>query len=155
MNYVDIALITIIGYNGLTGFKRGLVRLVMDILAFAAAISLTSKYGHIAATWIETTFKQPPPTSTVIGYVGVWLGIFGILSLIGMSLSAMLPVIGLGMVNRFGGVIGGTIKGMLICLPILMPIQFFKPELLKTSIIAPAMAPGVTQLGALLFSTPI
>jgi uncharacterized membrane protein required for colicin V production len=126
----------------------------MDILAFAAAIGLTSKYGQIAATWIETTFKQHPPTSTFIGYIGVWIGIFGILSLLGMSLSAMLPAIGLGTVNRMGGVVGGTLKGMLICIPILMPIQFFKPDMLTTSIIAPAMAPAVTKLGALLFPAP-
>jgi uncharacterized membrane protein required for colicin V production len=151
MNWVDLTFITIIGYNGLTGFKRGLVRLLMDIIAFALAIRFSSHYGGAVAKWAETSLSQAPPISTFVGYIGVWLATFGVLSVIGMWLSSVLPMIGLGSFNRIGGVIGGTIKGILICLPILMPLQFFKPELLKNSVFAPALAPAASTLGEKLF----
>ncbi|NDC82111.1 CvpA family protein [bacterium] len=153
MNWIDITLIGIVGYNALIGFKRGLIRLIMDMVAFFLSIWISSHYGPILAQWLEESMKQTPPTSTIIGYIGVWLALFGVLSLIGMGLSRMLPVIGLGIADRLGGIIFGTVKGLLFCVPIIMPIQFFKPEMLTQSIMAPPLAPLVSSVGAHMFST--
>lgn len=151
MNWIDITLLTIIGYNGLTGFKRGLIRLIMDIIAFAAAIRTSSLYGGEIAKWLEINAAFTTPVATFTGYIGIWVITFGILSFIGSSVSRALPMVGLGTFNHIGGVIGGTIKGILICLPLLMPIQFFKPDVLQSSTLAPALAPAAEQLGHWLF----
>lgn len=154
MNTIDILLLTIIGYNAFAGFRRGLVRLVMDFVAFGVAIALTRNYGAIAAKFVEQTIHQHPPTSTLVGYIGLWLVTFGILSLIGMWISAALPMIGLSTLNRMGGLVGGTAKGLLFCIPILMPMQFFKQDLLVDSMIAQALSPAITTIGARIFPKP-
>jgi membrane protein required for colicin V production len=155
MNWVDIFLISIIGYHALKGFNRGLIQLIMDMVAFGMAIYLSMKNGPVTAHWIETTLHQVRPVSTIVGYIGVWIGVYLVLSLIGRWISRMMPAIGLGSLNKLGGIIGGTVKGLLFCVPIMMPIQLFKADLLGNSILAPAMAPMVSQLSAKLFpATP-
>ncbi|NBV41734.1 CvpA family protein [bacterium] len=150
MTPIDWILISVIAFNALIGFWRGMIQIVMDLAAFgigiAAAMIFGKQIGPALAPIIHNT-----PIALISGYILAWGITYLAIHWLGLFISKLMPMVGLGIANRLGGIVAGGVKGLLFCLPILLPIQLFKPDFFNGSKIACHLAPYVSDIGAVAF----
>ncbi len=150
-SWADILLIGIIGYNAFKGYQHGLIQVLINMSAFILSFTIASSSGGLIVSWIQAITGQPMDTSTVVSHVAIWLLVYLGLTIGGTALSKMLPFLGLGGANRMGGVIVGTLRGLLICVPLILLIQIFDPNAANLSAMLPALSPLATWASKLIF----
>lgn len=153
MNWLDIGIVAFILYQAAAGFRRGIRRGVLDLVALIAALIITiTQFTHIAE--ILRDFLSTPP---VITRWLSFLGSFGV-SMIVLNVVARLLSRLFGRrrswVDRFGGFFLGTLRGALLvsfflALFTMMPI----PDALTTQIEQSPLAPSALAVIPLVYDS--
>ena len=140
MNWLDYALIIIIGMSVLYGLSHGVLRMVTSILSFALGIYGASIWHAQAAAFAQSHIGTSPTMSEIIGYVAIFLAVFGAVEILGQRLIAVAHLVRLNLLDRiagaaFGGVLGAIFAGLnIVLLTTLLPPNY---PLLQNSELAP------------------
>lgn len=132
MNWLDILFIIIIGWNGLVGFKTGIVvglaKLLGVLTGLAAAFNFYQPladavmikwnpkvwlqglqgWGESISTMISSLFIE------ILSFIVIFLAVSKIVVILGILLSKVAKLMLLGPFDTIGGTVLGAVKGVLI-----------------------------------------
>lgn len=142
INPVDIGIIIILGYCSIRGFFRGFIKELFSLIAvFGGGYAACTYYTHVArllSKWIDKAAYL-----NILAFLILFIGIFIIISLLGVLIKYLLNIVFLGWIDRMFGIGFGAIKGILITSVLLMGITTFLPDCdyyLRQSKLSPKVA---------------
>ncbi|MBW1867096.1 MAG: CvpA family protein [Deltaproteobacteria bacterium] len=142
MNFFDIAVIIITGYCLVRGVFRGLIKEISSIVGvlggFYAAYTYYGDLGKLLARWIsDTTYLN------ILSFLIIFVGIFLVISVIGVIIKYVLNISFLGWFDRICGALFGLIRGGLIVCVIFILLTAFLPKgapIIRDSMLSPYVA---------------
>jgi membrane protein required for colicin V production len=118
MSWIDILILIIVGLSAFFGLMRGLVREVLSIVAWVAAISIARLYSDdlapLLGNFIESESIRYVVAFAVLGIATLILG-----GLINHFISRLITFSGMRMTDRLLGTLFGLARGALIVMIIL------------------------------------
>lgn len=139
MNTLDIVFCVILGFLGIRGIFRGLIKEIASILGLVLGFVLANSYHAEVSPLLEAQLGGPG-LANLAAYLGIFLGTVTVVFLIASLLRKILKLIMLGWLDSIGGGALGVFKGLLLCSIIVMALTAFLPakaEILATSQIVP------------------
>jgi len=148
MNSFDILVTVIFGFCLIRGIFRGLVKELSSIIGVMAGYyAAYSYYPHIAkflSQWIPVVAY-----SRLIGFLVIFLGVFLIVSILGVIIKYLMSISFLGWADRISGGVFGLIKGLLIASVLFIVFTTFLPKnasIVKDSVVAPYLSHASTLM---------
>lgn len=150
-NPFDIGIIIIFGFCLIRGFFRGFVKEVISLIGvlsgFYAACVYYLDIAHLLSKWISH-----PPYLNILSFLTILIGVFVLVSLSGAVMKYLMDIAFLGWIDRFLGVVTGSIKGLIIVSIVLVSFVTFLPDwkpLVEQSYLSPKvirLADKMTQM---------
>ncbi|MFA7282305.1 MAG: CvpA family protein [Sterolibacterium sp.] len=141
----DCAVAAILVLSALLGLWRGIVSEILALLAWVAAFFAAKIWGGQAAE-ILSAWLRDPALRQVLGFVAVFALTLLLFSAVRFFLSRLLRAVGLGLVDRFLGVLFGLVRGLLIALAGVMLgglTEFPRQTWWREAILAPPLETAV------------
>ena len=152
MNSFDILVSIIFGFCLIRGIFRGLVKEVSSIIGviagYYAAYSYYSYVAKFLSQWISVVAY-----SRVIGFLVIFVGVFLIISILGVIIKYLMSIAFLGWADRISGGIFGLIKGLLIVSVLFIVFTTFlskNASIVQDSILAPHLSHISTQMAKIM-----
>lgn len=151
MNTLDIVFCVILGFLGLRGIFRGLIREVASILGLLLGFFLANSYHAQLSPLLEKPLGGPG-LANLAAYLGLFLGTVAVIFILASLIRKILKLIMLGWLDSIGGGALGLFKGALLCSIIVMALTAFLPS--KAEILAGSqIVPHVNSFNTLLSTT--
>jgi membrane protein required for colicin V production len=112
MTGFDIAVLAVIALSTLFAFARGVVRELLAIATWIAAVFAAFALGNEVAAALPF-LEANPLARQVVGYVLVFVGVLVLGTLMAFLLSKLLRAVSLGFVDRFLGAAFGLARGVI------------------------------------------
>ena len=117
MNYFDIVLIFVLVWSFYTGFKKGMVYMLISLLSIIIGLYAAIHFSHLMTKSLHKWLQLEAEQLLIISYIITFVIVFVFIHLIGKVLDKFLEAIALGFVNRFaGGVFSVGIKIIVLSL---------------------------------------
>jgi membrane protein required for colicin V production len=146
MNWLDFCLIGIVAISVAEGFAKGFIRLGIGFIATVFAFLMAAWFYGMAASWLSPAIHSPL-LAKVVGF-GL---VFGAVIIVGAIISALMSrafrLIGLGLADRAGGAVLGAVRGVLLCVILIVGMLAFikdPPQAMVESHFTPYLA-GTAQ----------
>ncbi|MDD5176869.1 MAG: CvpA family protein [Sterolibacterium sp.] len=111
----DCVVLAVIALSSLLGLWRGVVSEVLALLAWLVAFVAARMWGGQAAEALAVWMRDPV-LRQVLGFVAVFVATLLLFGVLRFFLSRLLRVVGLGLVDRFLGMLFGIVRGLLVVL---------------------------------------
>ena len=148
MNPFDILVSIILGFCLIRGIFRGLVKELSSIIGvitgYYAAYSYYPQVAKFLSKWVSVV-----DYSRLIGFLVIFIGVFLIISILGVIIKYLMSIAFLGWTDRISGGIFGLIKGLLIASVLFIVFTTFlskNASLVKDSVVAPHLSHFSTQM---------
>jgi membrane protein required for colicin V production len=112
MSAFDLIVIGVIALSTIVAFWRGLIRVVMSLVALIAAVLAAIQFSPAVAAMLPAL--GDPVTGYVAAFALIFIGVALVGALLGWLLSRAIRAIGLGFVDRLLGAVFGVARGVLI-----------------------------------------
>ena len=113
MNGFDFALIAIIALSALFAFARGVVRELIALATWVAALAAAFVYAG-PMTALFSRLDMSPPAKHVLAFALILIAILVAGGLVARMLSGTVKAIGLGFVDRLLGAVFGAARGLAV-----------------------------------------
>ena len=127
MNEVDAAILVVTGISSLFGLWRGLIKEVFSLVSWIAALVVARVYSEALASWLLNLIE-----SDSVRYVTAFAILFVMVMMLGTlitnSISKLLTITGLKLVDRLLGGAFGVARGLVIVLVIIFITGLFVSE---------------------------
>jgi len=149
MYWLDTVILLLLGVGAGLGAWTGLLKQIVRVFGFAAALLCAVLLHGWAGGWLQQTLlqKSDPAVADALGYGGVFLAVLFAFQLTAQVIDRGLKAAKLKWADRALGAGLGTIKGALILGAIALAVlEFPHPstkEAMQQSAIAPVLAAGV------------
>jgi len=148
MNPFDILVSIILGFCLIRGIFRGLVKELSSIIGvitgYYAAYSYYPQVAKFLSKWVSVA-----DYNRLIGFLVIFIGVFLIISILGVIIKYLMSIAFLGWTDRISGGIFGLIKGLLIASVLFIVFTTFlskNASLVKDSVVAPYLSHFSTQM---------
>jgi len=148
MNPFDILVSIILGFCLIRGIFRGLVKELSSIIGvitgYYAAYSYYPQVAKFLSKWVSVA-----DYNRLIGFLVIFIGVFLIISILGVIIKYLMSIAFLGWTDRISGGIFGLIKGLLIASVLFIVFTTFlskNASLVKDSVVAPHLSHFSTQM---------
>lgn len=126
MNWVDIAVIGVIVVSALVGVARGLVREVLSLVVWIAALGLGWLYHKQVAEMLVAQIAEPS-VRLAAGFIGIVILVLILGAILGSVLTLIIDKVRLSGIDRalglaFGAARGAVLVAMVVYLVSLTPI---------------------------------
>jgi len=121
-DWVDIAIIAIIGLSLLTGLFRGFVKELIALCAWVFAIWLGVKYAQAFDPWLKS-YIQEQSVRTAAGFIIILLGVLLAGGIVNAILSFILKRSGLNGTDRTLGMVFGFVRGVFIVALLMVAVK--------------------------------
>lgn len=129
MNWLDIAILVIIGIFTLIGIKRGFIRGTLSFLAIILGIILGVMFYELAGTLlVKKGLIRNESIASVVGFFIVTLSIYFVVQLIAWLLTKLLGKLHLSMIDRLAGGFLGMVIGVIFIFFLISCFEFFYSE---------------------------
>jgi len=115
----DWIVLAVIVLSSLLGMWRGLMSEVLALLAWIAAFIAARTWGGMVADLLSG-WLQDPPLRQVAGLVAVFVATMLLFAAARFVFSRLLRAVGLGLVDRFLGMLFGIVRGILIVFTVVL-----------------------------------
>jgi len=113
MTAFDLIVIGIVGLSMVLAFWRGLIRVVISLVALVAAVLAAIQFSPLVADMLPV-MSSSPTSRYLAAFALIFIAVVVIGALLGWALSRAIRAIGLGFVDRLLGAIFGVARGVLI-----------------------------------------
>ncbi len=113
MNWIDFALIGVILVSALIGVARGLVREVLSLVVWVAALGLGWLYHRELAELLTAQIAQPS-MRLAVAFVGIVVAVLILGAIVGWLLTLALDKAGMSAVDRGLGLVFGAARGAVL-----------------------------------------
>jgi membrane protein required for colicin V production len=137
MNWIDFAIVIILGLSMITGFANGFVREAASLLALILGIWGAIKFSGFTAAKLYDYFDMTGSYVGILAFIVTFVLIVIVIHFIGIIADKLVDAVALGFVNKLLGIGFGLLKSMLIlsvAFVILNAIDSHKPFLPKEKI---------------------
>jgi len=139
MNPFDILIIVILGYSLVRGLFRGLVKEMSSIIGVLGGFYAAYTYYMVLAGLLSGLIHDTAYLN-ILSFLIIFCGVLIIVGVLGVIIKYLLNIAFLGWVDRFGGVVFGVLKGILIVSILFITLTAFLPKgtaFIKNSELAP------------------
>jgi membrane protein required for colicin V production len=149
MNWIDWLLIIFLLISVVNGFREGMVRIGIGIVALIAGFFLASWFGGMAAGTL-LPFIHSKPVASILGYFLVFCGVLIAGALIASLIVRMLKLIGLTWMDRLLGGAFGILRGFVVVSVVAMVVTALAPKWLPAAVHDSTIAPYVLRASSVL-----
>lgn len=132
MTVLDLTILSFLGYNIFSGLKQGAIKMISGLVGIGLGTILSKPIYNILFTPMSAIFpilnKYP-----FIFYCACFILILIACHILAVGIHTFLNFTGLGVFNTFIGVALGFLRGIILCLFIIIPVTIFKPTLIDES----------------------
>ena len=130
MTTFDFIIYSILILSFLASLSRGFVKEIFSLLCYLGSFLMAIKYqGSLSQLLMETISSKP--IAKVVAFSTIYVLTAIIISLMGKVIKGMLmPGTKLSIIDRSMGGVVGFVKGVIIVIAVIFPLQFF-PEISK------------------------
>jgi membrane protein required for colicin V production len=142
MNLFDFIVIGFVAAGSIYGLRQGLLQMVTAAIALLAAIYVASVYYIAAGTLAQHNFGADPTVAAVIGYLAIFVVVFSVIQVIGMTAVRLIHIVHLGWIDRLAGsMVGASMVAVSagIAVMLLAAVLPANAELLTGSRLAPML----------------
>ena len=139
MNLLDIIIAAIILFCLIRGIFRGMVKEVSSIIGVLGGFYSGYTYYPIVSDYLREWIKNPAYLD-ILSFLLLFFGVFFLIAILGVIIKYLLNISSLGWTDRIGGVLLGSMKGLLIVSSLLVALTAFLPKgstFIKESKLAP------------------
>jgi membrane protein required for colicin V production len=126
VNWLDIVLLLLLGVSVITSFSAGLTREVVGLVSMIAAIVLAIWFYGSAGGFLMP-YVSSPGIANFLGFLIVFCAVLMVGSLVGHILGRFMKVAGLSFLDRLLGAGFGVVRGMLVCVAVVLALLAFTP----------------------------
>ena len=160
MNHVDIVLILILALGVWSGFKKGFIVSLFDVIGLGLGVYGGIHFSDAFAEWLKTEFNIGIDWLPFSAFLVTLLLILLVVHLLAKAITKALKLAMLGTVNKVGGAVFGLARSVLflsLALLFLHPLnkksEFVSDEALEASVLyTPIYLTATTVIPALLTS---
>jgi len=113
MNWLDIAIIVVLGILTLLGLKRGLIKSLVPLVGMLLAVFLAGRLQNPLAE--RLSFIDSESLAKIFAFAIILIAVFLIVFVLGSLLRNVLRMALLGWVDRLSGALFGFATGWIIC----------------------------------------
>ena len=113
MTWIDYAVIAIVGISILFSVFHGLVREILALVSWVVAFVVAQMYASEVAALLPAAFDNPS-LRLFAGFLGVFLVILIVTTLLAVLVSKLVKSAGLGFADRALGAVFGLVRGLAI-----------------------------------------
>lgn len=146
MNSVDLVIIAFFSYHAVVGFKKGLSKIVFDLLGIIIGFMIGYKYYELLGLFLETQFNITPPYSYFISFCLIWFLIYFGIAALGKFIETILSITGISIINRVFGSVFNVIISTFKLLLVIIPLIFINNGLVQSSYIITTTKPVIISL---------
>ncbi len=126
MNSLDIYIGIPIIIGLVIGFSKGLIKEIIGLVILIGGIWLAKIFDSSLAIWLVTKMDVNEKTAKVLAFLGIFVLVAVVLSVLGKIIEKVFETIALGGLNKLIGGLFGGIKYALIVSLLLNGILFFE-----------------------------
>lgn len=148
MNSFDILVSIIFSFCLIRGIFRGLVKELSSIIGVMAGYYAAYSYYPYVAKFLSQ-WVPAVAYNKLIGFLIIFIGVFLIISILGVIIKYLMSIAFLGWADRISGGIFGLIKGLLIASVLFIVFTTFLSKntpIVKDSVLAPYLSRLSTQM---------
>tara|TARA_R100001143_G_scaffold29905_2_gene29157 strand:- start:244 stop:720 length:477 start_codon:yes stop_codon:yes gene_type:complete len=112
LNWVDVAILIVVGISAVFGISRGFVREVLSVLAWIAAIVVARLYSPHLAPFFTVTDNETARYALAFAVLCLITLIVG--GIINHFMARLVSMVGLQMTDRLLGTLFGVARGVII-----------------------------------------
>jgi membrane protein required for colicin V production len=113
MNYIDIILGLLLIFSAIGGFKHGLVAEVASLAALILGIWGAIHFSGITTDLLIRYFDLKTDYLNIISFIVTFIVIVILVHIVGNVVSNMVDSVGLGILNKLGGMVFGLLRAIL------------------------------------------
>lgn len=113
MSWIDIAIIGVILLSALVGVARGLIRELLSLAVWIAALALGWLYHEQVAELLVSQISEPS-VRPLAAFVGIALGVLILGAILGALLTMVVDKVGLTWIDRVLGLFFGAARGLVV-----------------------------------------
>jgi membrane protein required for colicin V production len=122
LQWVDLAIIAVVGLSVLTGLFRGFVKELVALCVWVLAIWLAFKYSQSLDPWLSSYLKEQS-ARTAVGFIIILFAILLAGGIVNALLSFILKRAGLSGTDKTLGMLFGFIRGVFIVALIMLAVK--------------------------------
>jgi len=130
----DWLFVLVLGYCAVKGFLKGFIRIIADLAALVLSIGLGIGFYKVVAHYIQIALPSPAFLAPLLGFIVLAVTVFGFVTLAGIWLDKLISLTPLKLMDRFLGLGMGTLKGILIGIPLFLPALYTHIAFLENSV---------------------
>lgn len=111
----DYAVLAVMALSAMLGLWRGVVSEMLALLAWLAGFFAARTWGGAAADALATWLRDPA-LRQILGFVAMFAATLLLFAVVRFVVTRLLRAVGLGLVDRFLGMLFGLMRGLLIVL---------------------------------------
>ena len=143
MNWIDWAIVAILGLSTLISLKRGFVKEALSLLAWVVAFLVSTGFSVRLSTQL-TEFIANDSIRYVSAYVLLFAATLMLGSLLNMLLAQIIKVTGLSGADRLLGTVFGFTRGLVVVLVLLFVMREVLPVEEQQSVEQSLLVPHLT-----------
>ena len=126
MNFLDILLALIVGWNVIDGFREGFARVGVSFAATVLGIFFGFWFYSVPADYIRDYIRSDT-AANLFGFFAVFLAFVIVGAIVSRVLSKMIKAVGLSFLDRLAGAGIGFVRGTLLALAVVTVMTAFAP----------------------------
>jgi membrane protein required for colicin V production len=127
VNYLDFALIVIVGWSVVSGFLAGFTRVGIGFAATVLGVLFGFWFYYIPAEWLQD-YLRSTTAANLLGFFAVFTFFILLGAVVGRILARILKFAGLSIFDRLGGAAFGTIRGSVLAVAVVTVVTAFSPQ---------------------------
>jgi membrane protein required for colicin V production len=153
MNWLDMLLLILLAVSVITSFMKGFSREVIGLVAVVAAIVLGSWFYGVGGALFRP-YVSSPAVANFCGFVVIFLGILLVGRLVAAVTGRFVKAARLSFFDRMLGACFGVVRGILLCIALVMIVMAFPAgDAAPRSIVESRAAPYVIDASRVLAAT--
>lgn len=143
MNWLDLVIVVIVALSLLGGIAKGFVRAAIGLGATLIALFCGIWFYGIAAHYFEP-YVSSRAVAGFLGFLTIFIVIVATGALIAALLAKLFDIAGLSWLDRLLGGAFGAVRGIVVCVGLILLVMAFDPKPPADSVANSRFAPYIT-----------